>query len=107
MPSLLRLEPWSSIVVDEGHRLKNEKSQLSEKLRAIPTTSRVILTGTPLQNNLRELWALLHYLAPDVFTAATADPFEEAFDAVRSQINNPTLRLARNLLSVFMLRRQR
>ena len=57
---------WTAVIVDEGHRLKNEKSQLSDKIRGIPTLSRIILTGTPLQNNLRELWALLHFLIPEV-----------------------------------------
>ena len=57
---------WTSVIVDEGHRLKNEKSQLSDKIRSLSTISRIILTGTPLQNNLRELWAMLHFLAPDV-----------------------------------------
>ncbi len=96
---------WAAIVVDEGHRLKNEKSQLSEKLRTVPTLSRVILTGTPLQNNLRELWALLHYLAPDVFNSPTSERFVDGFDALRNQIDTGTLRLARRVLGLFMLRR--
>jgi len=57
---------WTAIIVDEGHRLKNERSQFSDKIRLLPTLGRVILTGTPLQNNLRELWAMLHFLLPDV-----------------------------------------
>ena len=96
---------WTTIIVDEGHRLKNEKSQLSEKLRTIPCLSKVILTGTPLQNNLRELWALLHYLAPDIFTVTTAQKFEDGFDALRNKIDNKLLRLSRKLLGAFMLRR--
>merc|ERR1711871_399844 len=96
---------WASIIVDEGHRLKNEKSQLSDKLKSVPTICRVILTGTPLQNNLRELWALLHFLQPDIFTAATAEKFEEGFDLARGRIDQGILRKARQLLSVFMLRR--
>lgn len=96
---------WTSVVVDEGHRLKNEKSQLSEKLRAVPCLSKVILTGTPLQNNLRELWAMLHYLAPDVFTSHSAELFEDGFDLARGYIDSALLRQARKLLSVFMLRR--
>jgi SWI/SNF-related matrix-associated actin-dependent regulator of chromatin subfamily A member 5 len=94
---------WTTVIIDEGHRLKNEKSQLSEKLRLIPCIGKVILTGTPLQNNLHELWALLYYLAPDIFTSA--EPFDEGFDLVRGKINNKILRRARRMLSVFMLRR--
>ena len=58
---------WTTIIVDEGHRLKNERSQLSEKLRSVSSLSKIILTGTPLQNNLRELWALLHFFGNGYF----------------------------------------
>jgi SWI/SNF-related matrix-associated actin-dependent regulator of chromatin subfamily A member 5 len=44
---------WTLVIVDEGHRLKNDKSLLSDRLRSVPALSRIILTGTPLQNNLR------------------------------------------------------
>jgi SWI/SNF-related matrix-associated actin-dependent regulator of chromatin subfamily A member 5 len=94
---------WTSVVIDEGHRLKNEKSQLSEKLRLVPSISKIILTGTPLQNNLHELWALLYYLAPDVFISSI--PFDEGFDLAKGKINTKILRRARRMLSVFMLRR--
>lgn len=94
---------WTSIVIDEGHRLKNEKSQLSEKLRCLPCLSKVILTGTPLQNNLHELWAMLYYLAPDIFTSS--EPFDQGFDLTRGVIDHDVLRRARKLLGVFMLRR--
>ena len=96
---------WTTVIVDEGHRLKNEKSQLSEKLRSVPCLSRVILTGTPLQNNLRELWALLHFLSPEIFTQNSLARFEDGFDLVRGVIDSNLLRRARKLLCVFMLRR--
>ncbi|KAG8448015.1 hypothetical protein GDO86_015208 [Hymenochirus boettgeri] len=48
------------LVIDEAHRIKNEKSKLSEIVREFKTTNRLLLTGTPLQNNLHELWALLN-----------------------------------------------
>lgn len=94
---------WTAVIIDEGHRLKNERSQFSEKLRAVTCLSKVILTGTPLQNNLRELWAMLFYLSPDIFSSS--QPFEEGFDLTRGYIDSHTLRKARKLLSVFMLRR--
>jgi coenzyme F420-reducing hydrogenase delta subunit len=94
---------WTSVIVDEGHRLKNEKSQFSEKLRCVPCISKIILTGTPLQNNLRELWALLFYLVPEIFT--TSEKFDEGFDLLRGKIDNDILRKARKMLTVFMLRR--
>ncbi|KAH8057745.1 helicase [Aureococcus anophagefferens] len=49
------------VVIDEGHRLKNATSKLARGLRRVPSPFRVLLTGTPLQNNLGELWALLQF----------------------------------------------
>lgn len=66
---------WRYMVIDEAHRIKNEKSKLSEILREFKTANRLLLTGTPLQNNLHELWSLLNFLLPDVFNSS------EDFDA--------------------------
>uniref|UniRef100_A0A672M0U3 SWI/SNF-related matrix-associated actin-dependent regulator of chromatin subfamily A member 5-like n=1 Tax=Sinocyclocheilus grahami TaxID=75366 RepID=A0A672M0U3_SINGR len=62
---------WRYLVIDEAHRIKNEKSKLSEIVREFKTTNRLLLTGTPLQNNLHELWSLLNFLLPDVFNSAS------------------------------------
>ena len=71
---------WNYIIVDEGHRLKNRKSRLSEVLSAhYKSKHRVLLTGTPIQNNLTELWALLNFLLPTIF--ASADSFNNWFNA--------------------------
>ena len=53
---------WRYLVVDEGHILKNEETQLAQALRKIKFERALVLTGTPLQNNLHELWALLNFL---------------------------------------------
>ena len=58
---------WSFIVVDEGHRIKNRKCRLTTVLKSFESTNRLLLTGTPLQNNMGELWALLNFLQPDLF----------------------------------------
>ena len=58
---------WSFIVVDEGHRIKNRNCRLTTVLKSFESTNRLLLTGTPLQNNMRELWALLNFLQPDLF----------------------------------------
>ena len=55
--------------------------------------------------DLKELWALFHFLCPEVFTAATATLFEDGFDLLRGVIDTNILRKARKLLSLFMLRR--
>ena len=66
------------LVVDEGHRLKNFDCKLIRELKTIPTANKLLLTGTPLQNSLPELWSLLHFLLPDVFSSLTQ--FQSWFD---------------------------
>jgi ATP-dependent helicase STH1/SNF2 len=58
---------WAYLVVDEAHRLKNWDSKLVQVLRALQPRRRLLLTGTPLQNNLSELWSLLNFLLPSIF----------------------------------------
>ncbi|UFS97123.1 DEAD/DEAH box helicase [Nocardia huaxiensis] len=59
---------WASAVFDEAQVLKNPRTQVSKAARAIPATVRVALTGTPVENHLDELWALLNLVAPQEFT---------------------------------------
>lgn len=66
------------LVVDEGHRLKNFDCKLIRELKFIPAGNKLLLTGTPLQNNLPELWSLLHFLLPDVFSSLSQ--FQSWFD---------------------------
>ena len=65
--TILHQVKWSFIVVDEGHRIKNRKCRLTTVLKSFESTNRLLLTGTPLQNNMGELWALLNFLQPDLF----------------------------------------
>lgn len=58
---------WKYIIVDEAHRLKNDESVLSKHLRSFKTDLKMLMTGTPLQNNLRELWSLLNFILPELF----------------------------------------
>ncbi|KAJ5779623.1 Zinc finger PHD-type [Penicillium paradoxum] len=55
---------WAGLVVDEGQRLKNDKSILYERLRQMKFGFKVLLTGTPLQNNIRELFNLIQFIDP-------------------------------------------
>ena len=64
---------WKYMVIDEAHRIKNEESKLSLVIREIKTANRLLLTGTPLQNNLHELWALLNFLLPEVLKLCSSD----------------------------------
>ncbi|XP_018561302.1 lymphoid-specific helicase-like [Anoplophora glabripennis] len=65
--NFLRQFDWQYVIIDEGHRLKNHESKLSKILRSLNSSNRLLLTGTPLQNNITELWALLNFLLPHVF----------------------------------------
>lgn len=71
---------WKYIIIDEGHRMKNADCKLALTLGSkYKTRNRILLTGTPLQNNLTELWALLNFLLPTIFSSA--DTFETWFNA--------------------------
>jgi chromodomain-helicase-DNA-binding protein 4 len=59
--SFLKRFNWEGLIVDEGQALKNDKSELFEELCSLKVNHRVILTGTPLQNNIRELFNIMQY----------------------------------------------
>jgi hypothetical protein len=75
--SVLGKIPWEVVVVDEAHRLKGNGNQLSSILAAVRTKFKLILTGTPMQNNIRELFNVMRYIAPDTFR--DTDKLEEQF----------------------------
>lgn len=56
--------PWNYCVLDEGHLIKNPKTKLSAAVRGLKAKRRLLLSGTPIQNNLLELWALFEFLLP-------------------------------------------
>ncbi|KAJ1940315.1 ATP-dependent DNA helicase Snf21, partial [Linderina macrospora] len=77
-PMLAKIK-WIHMIIDEGHRLKNTQSKLATILTTYYNTRyRLILTGTPLQNNLPELWALLNFVLPRVFSSVQS--FDEWFN---------------------------
>lgn len=70
---------WFHMIIDEGHRMKNTQSKLTATIQNYYSTRfRLILTGTPLQNNLSELWAMLNFVLPTIFKSATT--FDEWFN---------------------------
>lgn len=74
--------PWQALVVDEGQRLKSDKTLLYSSLAALKVPFKILLTGTPLQNNARELFNLLQFL-DDTFNAAELETRFEDLNAAK------------------------
>ncbi|XP_054904476.1 chromodomain-helicase-DNA-binding protein 1-like isoform X1 [Poeciliopsis prolifica] len=101
--SFLKRWRWEVLVVDEAHRLKNQNSLLHKTLTEFSVGFRLLLTGTPIQNNLQELYSLLSFIQPSIFTPEEADNFVSSYSDVRSR---PALASElQSILEPFLLRR--
>ncbi|KAK7377174.1 hypothetical protein VNO80_02594 [Phaseolus coccineus] len=100
--SSLKPIKWESMIVDEGHRLKNKDSRLFSSLKQYSTKHRVLLTGTPLQNNLDELFMLMHFLDAGKF--GSLEEFQEEFKDINRE--EQILRLHK-MLAPHLLRRMK
>ncbi|KAL5577428.1 hypothetical protein UlMin_019127 [Ulmus minor] len=98
--SHLRGVPWEVLIVDEGHRLKNSESKLFSLLNSFSFQHRVLLTGTPLQNNIGEMYNLLNFLQPSSFPSLSS--FEEKFNDLTTAEKVEELK---KLVAPHMLRR--
>lgn len=96
---------WRVVVLDEGHVVRNENTIISGVVRRMHFEHAILLTGTPLQNNLHELWSLLNFLHPDIFRSA--ERFDACFNITNSQriIDKNMLLKVHSMLKPFMLRR--
>ncbi|XP_053188446.1 lymphoid-specific helicase [Scomber japonicus] len=103
---------WKYLIVDEGHRIKNLNCRLVRELKMLPTDNKLLLTGTPLQNNLAELWSLLNFLLPEVFDDLKSfeswfdiDNLGEAESVVAAEREQNILSMLHQILTPFLLRR--
>ncbi|GMH29294.1 hypothetical protein Nepgr_031137 [Nepenthes gracilis] len=101
--STLRRFSWRYIIIDEAHRIKNENSLLSRTMRLYNTNYRLLITGTPLQNNLHELWSLLNFLLPEIFSSA--ETFDEWFQISGENDQQEVIQQLHKVLRPFLLRR--
>ncbi|XP_070696903.1 lymphoid-specific helicase isoform X2 [Pempheris klunzingeri] len=109
---LLQHCQWKYLIVDEGHRIKNLNCRLVRELKMLPTDNKLLLTGTPLQNNLAELWSLLNFLLPEVFDDLKSfeswfdiDTLGEAENVVAAEREQNILSMLHQILTPFLLRR--
>ncbi|GAB7349973.1 hypothetical protein MBLNU459_g0660t2 [Dothideomycetes sp. NU459] len=92
-----RSVPWQAMVVDEGQRLKSDKTSLYSALSSIKVPFKILLTGTPLQNNARELFNLLQFLDDDMNAAELEQRFED--------LNQARITELHDMIRPFFLRR--
>ncbi|CAJ0964730.1 unnamed protein product [Ranitomeya imitator] len=110
---ILQHKPWKYMILDEGHRIKNMNCRLIRELKQFRSDNKLLLTGTPLQNNLAELWSLLNFLLPDVFDDLQS--FESWFDItgitqhaedlLAKEREQNILHMLHQILTPFLLRR--
>ncbi|KAL8162208.1 hypothetical protein V2J09_013697 [Rumex salicifolius] len=113
--SFLKKIHWQYMIVDEGHRLKNHECALAKTFdTGYRIRRRLLLTGTPIQNSLHELWSLLNFLLPNIFNSM--DNFEEWFNAPFADRSDATLteeeeqliiRRLHQVIRPFILRRKK
>lgn len=101
---------WQYMILDEAQAIKSSQSSRWKSLLGLQCRNRLLLTGTPIQNNMQELWALLHFIMPSLFDSH--DEFSEWFSKdieahaqSNSKLNEEQLRRLHAILKPFMLRR--
>nr|XP_033818823.1 chromodomain-helicase-DNA-binding protein 6 isoform X1 [Geotrypetes seraphini]XP_033818824.1 chromodomain-helicase-DNA-binding protein 6 isoform X1 [Geotrypetes seraphini] len=98
-PELKKIQ-WSCVIIDEAHRLKNRNCKLLEGLKLMILEHKILLTGTPLQNSVEELFSLLNFLEPMQFPSEIA--FLEEFGDLKTE---EQVKKLQSLLKPMMLRR--
>ena len=104
--AILAEVPWDLVVADEAQHIKNSRSSAARALRTIPSAARVALTGTPVENDLTELWSILDWAIPgllgsrNAFRKVWAGPIESGLEPTKA-------RQFADLIGPFLLRRRK
>ncbi|KAL5545473.1 hypothetical protein UlMin_005160 [Ulmus minor] len=107
---IFKRKKWKYLILDEAHLIKNWKSQRWQTLLNFNSKRRILLTGTPLQNDLMELWSLMHFLMPHVFQSHQefkdwfCNPISGMVDG-QEKVNKEVVDRLHNVLRPFLLRR--
>jgi superfamily II DNA or RNA helicase len=97
---------WDLVVADEAQHIKNATSSTARNLRLVPSRCRVALTGTPVENNLTELWAILDWATPGLLGSRNA--FRKRWAApIESGVDPAVARQFAQLVEPFLLRRRK
>jgi len=105
-----RHRPWHYVILDEAHNIKNFRSQRWQTLLGFSSKRRLLLTGTPLQNDLMELWSLMHFLMPNVFASHSefkdwfSNPLNSLIEGAEG-ISSDLIQRLHSVLRPFILRR--
>lgn len=113
--STFRRKKWKYMILDEAHNIKNFRSQRWQALLNFNTENRLLLTGTPLQNNIMELWSLLYFLMPSTRPEGFANlmdfqnwfgkPVDKAIEAGGDAETRKTVAKLHQVLRPYLLRR--
>ncbi|KAL9655589.1 hypothetical protein ABK040_002253 [Willaertia magna] len=108
--AIFRRKQWYYLILDEAHHIRNFKSQAWQTLLNFNTKKRLLLTGTPLQNNVMELWSLMHFLMPQLFQSHSEfkDWFSNSIQGMvegKQEMNRELIARLHTILRPFILRR--
>lgn len=84
---------WHYVVLDEGHQVKNPDSKTTQAIKLLRTAHRIVLTGTPIQNNLRELWCLVDFCYPGLLGTLPVFTEHVAYNIEKVSLFNQILHL--------------
>ena len=97
---------WDLVVADEAQHIKNARSSTAKALRKVPSTVRVALTGTPMENNLTELWSILDWVIPGLLGSRQA--FRRVWASpIEAGVHEAKTRQFADLIGPFLLRRRK